>query len=171
MSLPTLKIGGVEISLQTFPASQSYRLIEGATTHRMMDGTGYKQQHWQKLATTISGDGWAPAPLAGVDWSASVEILCIQPRAIHSATVNATLPAARRSDLSVNVWAYALVGNELVSTPVSVATDAATATAVAGATGYVFNYYPKLSCYSSGATEDLDATRAAYGWSIEAEEI
>ena len=171
MISPTLKIGGVEIALATFPASQEYSPIEGATVHRMMDGAAYKQQHWSKLATRISGDGWAPAALAAVDWSAAVEILCIAPRAIHSATVNATLPAARRTDLTTNVFAYAVVNGELVATPHSILVNAATATAVSGATSYQFYYYPKLSCYSSGPTETLDLSGAAYGWSLEAEQI
>jgi hypothetical protein len=171
MISPTLKIGGVEIALATFPASQEYSPLEGATVHRMMNGAAYKQQHWVKIATRISGDGWAPAALASVDWSAPVEILCIQPRAVHSATVNATLPAARRSDLTTNVYAYAVVNGELVATPVSLLVDAATATSVASATSYQFYYYPKLSCYSSGPTESLDLSGAAYGWSLEAEQI
>lgn len=171
MIAPKLIIAGVEIALQTFPASQSYSPIEGAALHRLLNGAGVKQTHWGKLATSIAGDGWAPPALAGVDWSAAVEISCIQARAIHSATVNATLPAARRSDLSVNVYARAVVNGELVETPVSVLVNAATATAVAGATSYQFYYYPKLSCYSSGPSESLDLSGAAYGWTLEAEEV
>src|SRR5512139_1079914 len=165
MALTTLKIAGVEIALQTFPVSQEYKPLVGATVHRMLNGAALKQQHWSRLATTISGDGWAPAALAGVDWSAPVEILCVTPRAVNSATASATLPAARRSDLSDNVLARAIVGNELVATPVSVAGNVATATAVSGATGYQFMYWPKLSCYSDGPAESLDMTGAAYRWS------
>lgn len=171
MSVPSLKIAGVEFALQTFPVSQAYRALEGATVHRMMDGVGRKQQHWRKLATSISGDGWAPSALAGIDWSAAIEILCVAPRAIHSATVSATLPAARRTDFSDAVLCRAIVAGELVATPVSVVGNTATATAVAGATGYQFMYYPKLSCYSSGPSESLDLSGAVYGWTIEAEEV
>ena len=171
MIAPKLIIGGVEIALQTFPASQDYDVLEGATVHRMLNGAAAKQSHWRKITTRISGDGWAPAALAGVDWTAPVEISCIQARAIHSATVNATLPAARRSDLGTNVYCRAVVNGELVATPVSVVGNAATATAVASATSYQFYYYPKLSCYSSGPSESLDLSGAAYGWSLEAEEV
>lgn len=171
MSNPNLKIAGVEIALQTFPVSQTYKTLGGTTVHRMLSGAAAKQTHWGKLSTSISGDGWAPAALAGVDWSVPVEILCMQPRTLHSATTSATLPAARRSDLAVNVSAVAVVGNQLVATPVTVSTNTATATAVAGATSYQFMYYPKISCYSDGPTDSLDSTRAAYGWSLEAEEI
>lgn len=90
MNAPKLIIAGVEIALQTFPTAQAYSRVDGGSaTLRMLDGAGLKQTQWAKLATSISGDGWAPAALAGVDWSQAVEISCIAPRAIHSATVNA----------------------------------------------------------------------------------
>lgn len=172
MDLPILKIAGVEIALQTFPVSQTYRRVDGGSVlHRMLNGAGVPQEHWSKLATSIAGEGWAPVALAGVDWSAPVEILCVQPRAIHSASVTATLPAARRSDLAVNVYAVALVDNEQVPTAVNVVSNTATASAVAGATGYQFMYFPKLSCWSRGPIEPLDMTSPSYGWSLEAEEV
>lgn len=171
MKAPKLIIAGVEIALQAFPASQSYKPLEGAAVRRMLNGSAFKQQHWRKLGTSIAGDGWAPPALAAVDWSVPVEISCIQPRAIHSSSVNATLPAGRRSDLTVNVLARAVVNGELVETPVSVLINAATATAVAGASSYQFWYYPKLNFYSSGPTESLDLAGAAFGWQIDAEEV
>lgn len=171
MIAPLLKIAGVEVALQTFPTAQSYDVLEGATLHRLLNGAGAKQTHWRKLATQISGDGWAPVALAGVDWSVPVEIACIQPLAIHSASNSATLPVARRSDLTTNVYARAVVSGELVETAVSMAGDVATATAVAGATSYQFWYYPKLNFYSSGPSESLDLSGAAYAWELSAEEV
>lgn len=171
MAVPTLKIGGVEFALQTWPATQSYPPLEGATLHRMLNGAGVKQTHWRKLTTTISGTGWAPAALDGIDWSAAVEIACIKPRTIHSATVAATLPAARRSDFADAVLARAIVGGNLVPTPVNVLVNTATATAVAGATGYQFMYYPKANFYSAGPTEDLDVETGVYSWTLTAEEV
>ncbi|MEN6539425.1 MAG: hypothetical protein ABFC67_07440 [Mizugakiibacter sp.] len=172
MSLPALKIAGIEIPQDVWPMRQSYSKVNGGSTpHRMMNGAALKQQHWRKLSTTIQGEGWAPPALAGVDWSVPVEIQCVQPRSIHSATTSATLPAARRSDLAVNVWATALVNGRVVDTPVSVVGDVATATTVAGASAYQFYYYPKLMFYSDGPTEDLDMERAAYPWQLTAEEV
>jgi hypothetical protein len=170
MSIPTLKIAGVEFSLQTFAANQSYRPIGGSPLHRKLNGARAKQTHRSKLGTTISGGGGAPAAPAAGGGAAGGGIYCIEPRAIHSASTSATLPAARRSDLAVNVLAYAVVAGELVATAVSMATDTATATAVSGATSYQFYYYPKLNFYSSGPAESLDMERAVYSWSIEAEE-
>lgn len=171
MGIPVLKIAGIEVALQTFADGQTYGALEGATVHRMLNGAALKQQHWRKLTTTIRGSGWAPLALAGVDWSQPVEILCIQPRAIHSATVSATLPAARRTDFADAVLARAIVGGELVATSVNVVGNAATATVVGGASGYQFMYYPKLNFYSSGPSESLDLGGGEFGWQIEAEEI
>lgn len=171
MIAPLLKIAGVEVALHTFPTAQTYDVLEGATLHRKLNGAGAKQTHWRKLATQISGDGWAPVALAGVDWTVPIEIACIQPRSIHSATTSATLPAARRSDLTTNVYAVAVVNGELVETAVSVAVNLATATAVPGATSYQFWYYPKLNFYSSGPSESLDLSGAAYAWELSAEEV
>lgn len=172
MSLPSLIIAGVEIPLEVFPASQEYGRVDGGSTpNRMWNGSLLRQTHWTKLSTRIAGEGWCPPALAGVDWSVPVEIACVQPRAINSATVNATLPAARRSDLTENVFATAIVSGRLVETPVSVLVNAATATAVAGASSYQFYYYPKLNFDTRGPRESLDLSGAAYGWTIEAEEV
>ena len=171
MAVPTLYIAGVGIAVEAFAIGQSYDAIGGSTVHRMLNGAGQKQQHWRKLVTTIRGDGWAPAALAGVDWSAAVEIKCMAPRAINSATVSATLPAARRSDFADAVLARAVVDGRLVSTPVSVIVNAATATAVSGATSYQFMYYPQFSALSNGPSDDLDMERGIYGWSLTAEEV
>lgn len=170
MSVPALKIAGVEISLNEFPAQQGYKDLGGLTLRRMANGAALAQQHWRKLAISISGNGWAPPALKGIDWSAPVVVSCIAPRSVASATVNATLPAARRSDAAP--YATALVDGKLVATLMSLVGDAATATAVSGASSYRFFYYPQLSCYAlNGVEETLDIAGAAFSWSIEAEEV
>lgn len=170
MSVPALKIAGVEISLNEFPAQQGYKDIGGLSLWRMANGAALAQQHWRKLSVSISGNGWSPPALKGIDWSAPVVISCIAPRSVASATVNATLPAARRSDTAP--YAMALVDGKLVTTAMSLAGDTATATTVSGASGYRFFYYPQISCYAlNGVVEALDTAGAAFSWSIEAEEI
>lgn len=170
-TLPSLIIAGITLPAEAFPASQDYAPLGGSTVHRKLNGAAAKQTHWTKLATTLSGSGWSPLALAGVDWSVPVSIACIAPRAIRSATVNATLPAARRADFADAVLARAIVAGRLINTPVSVLVNAATATAVSGATGYEFLYYPLLDFVSQGPREALDMGGAAYGWSLEAEEV
>jgi len=171
MSLPTLKIGGFEIPREVYPASQTFSNLGGESLKRMLNGAAKKQSHWRKLGTTIRGEGWAPAALAGIDWTQPVEIMSMAPRAIASATTSATLPAARRSDFTDNVFARAIVSGQLVETPVSLAGNVATATAVAGASGYQFHFYPKFSVYSAGPSESVDFGNGQYGWELTAEEV
>jgi len=169
---PTLIIAGVPIPFVVYPDSQTYRRIEAATVHRMLNGAAQKTTHWEKLATTISGNGWAPPALAGVDWSVPVEIACVAPRSQHSATTAATLPAARRSDLDTNVYAFAVVDGEIIETPLaSLVGNVATATAVTGADAYAFYYYPLITCVSPGVDESLDLSGAVYAWSVSAEQV
>lgn len=170
MSLLTLKIGGVEIPLQAFTVEQTFFPIEGATVLRKLNGAGLKQSNWRKLATTIRGAGWVPPALSSVDWTSPIEISCIQQRMVNSETVNATIPAARRTDVPVPVEAFAVVGGYLVQTEVSVVGNAATATSVSGATAYQFTYYPKFTGYSSGPKEIFDFSIGEAGWSLEVEE-
>jgi hypothetical protein len=169
MNTPPLIIGGAEFPLEVFPISQTYSQISGSSLLRMMDGTGLPQTSWRKLSTSISGSGWAPAALAGIAWPTTVEISCIEPRSIHSASNVATIPAARRSDWAV--VCRAVVAGRLVETPVVVVTNTATATAVSGATSYQFHYMPKATFYSKGPTEPLDMQTGTYSWQLDAEEV
>lgn len=172
MSTPKLFIAGVEIALQSFPFSQTYANIGGAALHRMLNGAGAKQTHWTKLSTTISGDGFAPAGLAAVDWSVPVEILCAAPRSVFSSTPVATLPTARRNDFVGSVKACAIVAGKLQPTDVSVVGDTATAVVVAGASGYQFLYFPRLYFYSeNGVRESDDVANADFSWTLSAEEV
>lgn len=172
MSYPFLVIAGIRLPYESYPASQSYAPLEdGSILHRTLNGTGIKQTHFSKLVTTIEGDGFTPAPLDGVDWSAAVSISCIKPMVLNSASNVATLPAARRSDLTDNVLARALVDGYEVATPVNVVGNTATATVVAGASAYRFWYFPVLSCFSRGPQRSLGIENAAWRWSLTAEEV
>lgn len=167
--LPNLIIAGVVIPHQSFPTQQSYSILGGEFSRRKLNGAAVKQSHWRKLATRIDGDGGLPPALAGVDFTAAVQIACIEPRSRHSATNSLLLPSDRRTDADVH--AFALVGNRAVATPCTVTVNTATATAVSGATAYQFLYYPLLTCFSGGPTESLDVSGAVYQWSLDAEEV
>lgn len=166
--VPDLIIDSIVIPLQAFPLAQAYSVLGGETLRRKLDGTAAKQSHWRKLSVTITGEGWMPPALAGVDWTASVEISCITPRAMNSATNSVVLPTARRTD--VDCVAYAIIDGEAVSTPCTISTHTATATTVASADAYQFYYYPKLNFYSAGPTESVDRSTGTYTWTLEAEE-
>ncbi|MFO1259096.1 MAG: hypothetical protein U1E78_11895 [Gammaproteobacteria bacterium] len=49
--------------------SQTYESIGGAVTHRMQSGRAVKQTHFNKLKTVLSGQGWVPAGLDGLNYA------------------------------------------------------------------------------------------------------
>lgn len=172
MSRPNLKIAGIEIPFQVYPASQRYADLGGATLLRALDGSGIPQQHWRKRSTLIEGSGWAPPALEGLAWMVPFQIACIQPVGITSVGVEVALPAVRRADLPVNEYAHAVVDGRLVDVAVSVAGDLATCAVVAGASAYIVYYYPLLTVVAPRGIESrLDLASAVYGWSLEAEEV
>lgn len=170
MPARTLIIAGVPIGIDEFPASQTFRKVQGSAILRMQDGTAVKQTQWEKIATHITGAGFAPPALAGVDWKTSFEISCVAPMSLYSPSNIATIPSARRTDIGDQVLAFGVVGGMNIITPVSVVGDTATATPVSGATGYKFWYYPKLTFFSFGPSERLDTAGGGNSWSIDAEE-
>jgi hypothetical protein len=181
MSLTTLIIGGIEIPVYalTDDFRQDYEEIAGISSARMGDGSLLIQRAWPtaaanyKLRTTISGGGSLPAPLDSLNRGASVEISCAEPRRITGATPTATtitLPAGRRSDSGYAPTAWALVGGLLVSTPVSIATNTATVTAVSGAQHYHVRYWPKFSGLITHKTGG-EPWQARRGWSVTLEEV
>lgn len=147
--------------------AQTYEVIGGRTRGRKLSGAGYVQQHWAKLRTTISGEGSLPAPLAGLDPATSYEISCAEPRVI-AGTASITLPAGRRSDVAP--IGYAVLDGLLVETPVSIAGNVASLTAVTGAQHYEVRYWPKFTAHLEIEAE-ADVNGAARRWRVVAEEV
>jgi hypothetical protein len=170
MNAHNVIIGGVEISFDAaYQLSQTYETLGGRSLRRMLSGAALLQSSWAKRRTVISGQGRLPEGLSGLDYSASMTISCAAPLSLWSATTSATLPAARRTD-----WAphgYAIVNGRHVATPISIATNAVTFTAVAGASGYVVAYYPSLTVYAEPPRHTFDGRGVAIGWEIVAEEV
>ena len=165
-----LIVGSVKIPLDaSYSLEQTYEVIEqGAALLRKMDGSAVRQTAYTKLRSTISGQGKIPPGLASMDFSASFTLYCMAPRSIYSASTTVTLPAARRSDWAPH--AYAIVDGRLVKTPISIATNTGTLTAVSGATGYYTDYYPTLSVFSRGPVESFNGRGGGASWSLTCEE-
>jgi hypothetical protein len=165
-----LYIGGIPLSDHAGVTSQQYEPIGGSTLLRMSRGAGKKRQHWQKLKTTISGNGWLPLGLGSLDFSKPLVISCIQPRSLSSPTGRAfELPKARRSD--VLPWGLVLMGDDWFDTPVTLEGDIATLAPVEGAIMYQVYYLPLLNVLMDDPTEQLNTQDSTYDWSIEAEEV
>ena len=166
------ELGGISIALEaSLGLQQEYRILAGRHKRRMADGTLHQQSNWSKLATTINGDGWAPAGLAGLDFSASMLLKCFAPRSLISTSNVLTIPATRRTDGDYVPLAYGLVDGERVATAMALASNTATLTVVAGAQFYEVVYFPEFTVYADEPTEQMDADRAEYRWSLTAEQI
>lgn len=162
-------IGGVRVGLDAaYSLSQTYEDIGGRVLRRKLSGAALLQVQWSKVRTTISGSGRLPDGLAGLDYTASLSISCMAPRSIWSSDTTVVIPAARRSDWAPH--AYAIVDGRHVRTPMTIAIDTCTLTAVAGAQGYLVAYYPALTCYAQ-LRQSFDGRGPDAGWEIIAEEV
>ena len=165
----TLIIGGIPIPRHAGIESQSYEPISGSTLLRMANGAGKKRTHWNKLKTTISGNGWLPLGLGSLDFTEPLELACIQPRGMSSPTSQVfALPTNRRRD--VEPWGFGLVGGRWYSLPVDLQGDTATLGRIEGGELYHVNWLPLLTVYMQDPASQLDPTLGEYSWTIEAEE-
>lgn len=168
----TLEIGSLVI-----PASAMGRLrveyedLEARTDRRTAAGSfNSRSAGWTKLRATISGDGFGPPGLDGLDLDATHTVALPKQAARSSASNVIALPAARRSGGLYQPLAFAVVDGHLVSTPVAVVTDTATCTTVPGASGYRVDYFPSITGHVRIAGNGLDSERARHGWQIVIEE-
>ena len=169
--MKVLVIGGIEIPLKSsHQLTQDYEPIQAVNRVRMMSGALQQQTAWNgKILTTISGSGLIPAGIQSLDFTSTITIKCIAERTVTSASNVIAVPSSRRSDYGVE--GRALVDGVWQSTPVSMATNVATLTTVAGATQYQAIYWPELICFLDPPSENRDARTSTYAWSITAEEV
>jgi len=165
------ELGGVQVAVESaLDFSQSYELVEGSADVTLMSGRTVRQVWYRKLRTTLSFTGWWPAGLDGLDFRAPLTLLCAAPRQIQSPTVTVTLPPDRRTDAGYTPQGYAIVrgqsrqvgGGDLVPTPLTLAGDVATLTAVDGAIGYEVAYWPALTVFAHVDSMDSDIGGATH---------
>ena len=173
-------LGGVVVPIESaLDFSQTYEPLGGVARLRMMSGALVQQVGWRKLRTTLSGAGWWPSGLEGLDYDSALTLLCAAPRAILSASNVIALPAARRTDAGFAPIGHAVVpgasvgvsGGDLVPTAVSIADNLATLTPVTGAIGYQITYWPQITVFVTSRATQADLPGAAHRWSLTAEEI
>ncbi|ODU49076.1 MAG: hypothetical protein ABS92_06795 [Thiobacillus sp. SCN 63-374] len=167
----TFELGGLVIPVQAAgDISQTFETIGGFTLHRMLNGAGVPQSHWRKLKTTITGSGWTPPGLAGLDYDATHVLKSVAARSLQATGNVITVPAARRTDTGYAPTGYAIVDGRYVPTPLVLVTNTATLAAVAGAQGYGVRYWPQITVYAR-FSDDNRPSGASWNWRIEAEEI
>jgi hypothetical protein len=167
MSIPPIMLGGVPIVLHAGAPELSEETIGGSTVLRLSLGDAVKMQHYEKQAGTISGQGWMPPGLDGLDYSQPLELRTKQVSNIVGAGRAFTLTGTPRPDFAP--WGQALVGDQWRRT--ACIYDAETNTAeldlVPGATLYQACWMPVYSVFASRPPKSQSST---HNWSIAWEE-
>lgn len=166
MSQPPLMLGGVPIVLHAGAPDLTEEPIGGETLLRMSDGAGVAMTHWQKMAGSISGQGWMPPGLDGLDFSQPLELRSTQVNSMQGTGLVYTLPGTPRPDLAP--WAFALIGKQWLETPCATVDGVATVTAMAGAEAYQVWWRP---VYSVKAARPQKRQGTGQGWSFSWEEL
>lgn len=167
MSQPKIILGGIPIVLRAGSPELSEGAIGGEALLRMSDGTGVPMTHWQKMAGSVSGQGWMPPGLDGLDYSQPMPLFSTQVNNMQGTALVYTLPSTPRPD--VEPWAFAWIGDDWQPTPCSTVMGVATVTAVAGAEAYQVWWMPVYSVKAQRPAKQQGG--GTQSWSIPWEEM
>lgn len=171
----SLEIGSLVVPLLAgMDIDQKYDALGGEKILRAGNGRGIKQMTYERLRVTTSGSGWMPAGLESLDFTAQHVVKCVVPRGLTAnfSTRQATLPAARRSDGDYIPFGTALLaGGRAINTPVTMAGNVGTCTAVSGALSYHVSYFPSVTCWLMRPQTSGNLADASYRWELTAEEV
>jgi hypothetical protein len=169
MSLPLVTLGGVPIVLDAGAPDQADTPLLGESVIRLSGGEGVKMSHWGKAAGTISGQGWMPPGLDGLDYSQPLELRLTAQESIVGDSRAFILTSTPRDDREP--WAFGLVGARWVQTPCSLDGLVATADLVVGATKYMVQWMPVYNVFASKPPKTQSSGQGSFGWTITWEEI
>ncbi|SIR82557.1 hypothetical protein SAMN05878276_0413 [Aquipseudomonas alcaligenes] len=172
MSLPRVMLGGVEIVVHAGVPEQADAPVVAETIIRMGQGGGVKLTHFRKAGGTISGQGWMPPGLDGLDYGQPLELRLTKQQSITQAShLGITLTSTPRPDMAP--WAQALVGRDWVPTPMSLSGLAATVVPLPGAKMYSVQWMPRYWVFAQRPVQQMnpgDPSRP-HSWSIPWEEV
>lgn len=168
MPQPQIMLGGVPIVLHAGAPVLSEEPIGGETSMRMSDGALVSTTHWERMSGTISGNGWMPPGLHGLDYRQPLELRSTKVHSIVGAGLAHTLRGTPRPDVAP--WGQALVGDDWINTPCTVLDGVATLSAVPSATLYRVCWMPVYSVKARRPSETQDSGTASHSWSITWEE-
>jgi hypothetical protein len=171
MSLPALKLGGVVIPRLLAGAPElSVEGVEGASTVRMSLGALVKMTHWSgKARGSISGNGWMPPGLDGLDYSQVLELLCTQQEAVNTTATSIALPSTPRQDYAP--WVIAHLGTETVKLPCTYVDGVATVAPLPGAELYTFCWLPMYQVFATKPPKGLSAGQNTHSWQLDWEQV
>lgn len=166
------ELGGIVVPIHAaLDLQQQIEPIGGSALLRLGQGTAIKQATWRKRRITLSASGWCPPGLGALNWNSPLTLKCGLPESITTATTSATLPAGRRTDAGYEPFARAHTAQGWRDTPLALAGNAATITAVSGAVAYQVWYWPELSVYAEPPVQTFDQASAQASWDLVCEEI
>lgn len=175
----TFELGTVIVPIHSaYELSQTYEPLGGFATIRMLNGAALKQQNWEKIGTTITGNGVIPPGLEGLDYSLSHLMKCAAPRAVTSTATVIVIPAERRTDgeFAPTGWAYTDPEGKnrglWEETPIiSTVVDTVTLTPVVGALNYQVRYFPEFEVFAEKPNQNIDVHPKTQGWTLTAEQV
>lgn len=166
------ELGGITVPiLSCLEFSQTYELVGGSVMHRMQSGRAVKQTHFTKLKTVLSGQGWVPAGLDGLNFNEPLLLKCAAPRTISSCISKIVLPAERRSDAGFEPKGFALICGQLIEIPINIKANIAMLDAVPEAVCFQIQYYPELSIFAELSYIQGNTVRGDFSWAMICEEI
>lgn len=169
MSLPMVMLGGVPIDLHAGAPAQQYSSLGGPAIVRLSAGKGIPMTHWQKTAISVSGSGWMPPGLDGLDYTQPLELRCTKPLSVAGVQLEFLLPGTPRPDVAP--WAQSLVGGIWRGSELVLDGGVARIESVPGAALYRVCWMPVFIVTVTTRRGDLDATTATHGWQIDCEEL
>lgn len=163
------ELAGIRIPIRAnLQFNQTYEPIGGTHTFRTQNGRAVKQTHFNKLKTTLSGTGWMPAGLDGIDYSEPLILKCAAPRSFSSSTNQISLPSNRRIDKAP--IGFALVDGELLVTQCHIQESMAVLDIKTNAQGYQVLYYPELLVFAEPPVIQSNIHNTDFSWRINCEE-
>jgi hypothetical protein len=169
MSLPLITLGGVPIVLHAGAPDQSDTPLLGETVIRLSGGEGVKMTHWGKAAGAITGQGWMPPGLDGLDYSQPLELRLTSQECIVGEGQLYTLTSQPRPDSEPR--AFALVGADWAETSCDVFDGTAQVGLVVGATRYMVQWMPVYRVFASKPPKSQSSAQSTFGWTINWEEV
>lgn len=169
------QLGGVVVPVEA--AMQLSQRIEpvdgGAGVLRLGRGAAVKQVAWEKQRVTLSGSGWAPPGLLGLDYAQPMLLRCGLPDVAEGIGDSnlIELPLARRTDAGYLPFARAHTAQGPVSAALEVVDDLAAVTPVEGAIAYTVWFFPEFTVYASRPGRTFTSDGAAASWELVCEEV
>lgn len=174
----TFELGTVIVPIHSaYELTQTYEPLGGYATIRMLNGAALKQQNWEKIGTTLSGQGLIPSGLEGLDYSVEQLMKCAAPRAVTAFSTSIVIPAERRSDVGFEPTGWAYTDPEgknrgvWQETAIVIVVDTVTLTPVVGALNYQVRYFPEFMVFSEKPNQNISVHPSDQNWSLEAEQV